>query len=93
MHHGGGTIAPGTTVLQLAARIANCSTIYFKTGHYRSRRRAPDAGLAALPSPRGFTSRVVKFRSENAAGDSERAFDRICRGRNVGTPARLCREQ
>jgi hypothetical protein len=30
-----------------------------------------------------------KFRSANSAGDSERAFDRSCRGRNVGTLARL----
>ncbi len=28
VHHGGGTIATGTPVLQLAPRIANCSTVY-----------------------------------------------------------------
>jgi len=51
----------------------------------RSLVRITAAAPAAMPGP--------KLRSANAARDSERAFDRSCRGRNVGTLARLCRDQ
>ena len=51
MHHGGGTIAPGTTVLQLAARIANCSTVYFQN------RPLAVTALGARRSPRPDSAR------------------------------------
>ena len=50
-HHGGGTIAPGTTVLQLAARIANCSTVYFQN------RPLAVTALGARRSPRPDSAR------------------------------------
>jgi hypothetical protein len=76
VHHGGGTIAPGTTVLQLAARIANCSTIYFKTGHYRSRRRAHATGprshySAARARPDGTAAGVLCFPTRGRQGSEQ----------------------